>query len=619
MDGPPDEKKVFALISVVGTSRDRLRQAIDGLRQIHNRWQGSNSTSINLIAQITALKSNLGNMEDWLNNAIHDLHPHLLSDLAVLMTSCGLLVRHLDSLIRRLRQPDYEAVDIAITLKYAVASRSMEKLRQVAQHQNDAVTLLLAACKCHVSAQRKILLHKSRQIRKEDVSSLRTLARSTRWNGGCINFLSQVSRIIQWLRFLFHMKLRRSHIDRSLTPTEEEYDTAAAVIRSEAIDRALQEEATTIRRETKLVMVGHINSGKELIMHQMNVLYADGYYSKEQRKAHRYAVRSTVRLLIHAIIDLLKDTGINLPSHLNEHFAVILHEVETVNQQHLTPNAVVAVQNIWACPEFSTVYTRNFEIDFPQYASYFAHEIERIADAKYIPNEADIIRLNHSIRGIKELRFTWDELDVHLFNINGYVTQQFQNRWFHQLENATSLVYSIDVSQYDRPYLGQSSQSVLQEDFISFESWVNSPKFENSSIILLLNNFSRFRDKLAYSPLTTFFPDYKPSGDDPETSARQYLLKRFKALNRQNLSIYSFWVDLDLSDNQHLYAAVKKTLQHIQQRRARTEVLNANESSLGIESRSSLGISKVLSRSRSGPLLRSKASYSSRITDAQDV
>lgn len=146
-DTPPDEKKVYALVSAVGTNRDRLRQGIDELRQIHNRWKNSNGTSINLIAQLTALKSNLGNMQDWLNYAIDDLHPQLLSDLDVLLASCGLLVRHLDILIARLKQPDHDALDFAIKLKYAVGSRSMERLRKVAQRQNDAVTLLLAACK----------------------------------------------------------------------------------------------------------------------------------------------------------------------------------------------------------------------------------------------------------------------------------------------------------------------------------------------------------------------------------------------------------------------------------------------------------------------------------------
>ena len=146
-DASPDEKRVYTLISAVGSNLDRLRYSIDGLRQIHDRWKGSNGTSINLIAQLTALRSNLGSMQDWLTYAVNDLHPQLLSDLDVLMTSCGLLVRHLDILNSRLEQPDHDAMDFATKLKYVVGGKSMERLQKVAKRQNDAVTLLLAACK----------------------------------------------------------------------------------------------------------------------------------------------------------------------------------------------------------------------------------------------------------------------------------------------------------------------------------------------------------------------------------------------------------------------------------------------------------------------------------------
>lgn len=400
---------------------------------------------------------------------------------------------------------------------------------------------------------------------------------------------------------MFHLKLARHEVDRDLTPTGEEYESAAAAIRSDAIDRALQEEATTLRRETKLVITGDLSSGKELVVHQMKVLYAEGYHSSEQRASYRYAVRSTVRLLIQSIIDLLKDTGINLPTELNQHFAILLHEVETVDAQRITPEAVLATEIIWTCPEFSTIYVRNFEIDFPQYAPYFAQEVSRIARKDYVPSDADIIRLNRDPRGVKELRFHWDELDVHLFNINGYIPDQFRKRWLHQLENATCFIYTVDVSHYDRPYPEQTTESLLLHDFAWFESWANSPIFANSSIILLLNNFSQFREKLSYSPLHTFFPDYKPSETDPETSARQYILRRFKDVNRSQLSIYSFWVDLDMGDNQQLYAALKKTLQHIQQRKARTDVWDANSTTMDSGSRLPSGL---LSRSRSGTLSR---------------
>jgi guanine nucleotide-binding protein G(i) subunit alpha len=467
----------------------------------------------------------------------------------------------------------------------------------------------------HASAQRKILLHKTRQIRKDDAKSLKILARSSKVNGGCISALTHVSRMIQWLRGLFYLKV--SQQESELMPTEEDYDFEAAAIRSEAIDRTLQDDATSLRRETKLVLMGSITSGKELIMHQMKVLYADGYYSTEERRTYCYAVRSTLRLLIHSIIDLLKDTGINLPKELNQHFAILLHEVETVDMQQPTPESVKAIEKLWTSPEFSTLYIRNFEIDFPQYASYFAQESSRIASPDYIPSEADIIRLNQSHRGIKELRFKWDELDVHLFNIHGYIPEHFRKRWFHQLEGATSLVYTVDVSQYDRPYLGQPTSSQLLDDFATFESWASNEKFANSSIILLLNNYTRFREKLPYSPLEGFFPDYVLNEADPETSARQYILRRFKDMNRNGLSIYSFWVDLEFSDNQPLYAALKNTLQHIQQQRARNGVWNGSMTTMSSGSRSGTGLASKLLRSRSGTLDRKGAGSSgSRITSS---
>lgn len=417
--------------------------------------------------------------------------------------------------------------------------------------------------------------------------------------------LTQVSAMIQWFRYLYYIKLLRNEPEHA--PTEEDYEIAAANIRSAAIDRALQQDATTLRRETKLVMMGALSSGKELIMNQMKILYADGYYPVEERKPYTYAVRSTVRLLIHSIIDLLKDTGISLPSELNQQFAILLHEVETVTVPQITTEAVKAVQAIWTCPEFSTLFVQNFEIDFPQYAPYFAQEIARIATDDYIPSEADMMRLNKAFGGIKELRFNWDELDIHLFNINGYIPSNFHKRWLHQLDGATSLVCTIDVSRYDQPYLGQATESQLLEDFANFETWAASETFSNSSVILLLNNFTRFREKLPYSPLDTFFSDYAPSETDPETSARQYILKRFKAANRNHLSIYSFWVDLDLSDNTHLYAALKKTLQHIQQRKAREEVWNVSNTTMGSGTRSATGLAGKLIPTRSGTSSRKRS------------
>lgn len=593
-DTVAEEKGEYALIYAVASNMDRLRQSINALRQIHDRWKDGNGVFINLIAQLTALKSHLGEMQDWMNYSIKDMHPHLLKDMELLMVSCGVLVRNLDDLVYSLRQ-DHNNTDWAIKLKYSVGSRTINRLRNVAKRQTEAVTLLLAACKCHATAQKKILLHKSRQIRQEDASSMSTLVRASKWNGRCMRTLTQVSRMIQWFRYVFYIKLfGKQHRE---PPTEQDYLDAAAAMRSEAIDRTLEEDAASLRHETKLVLFGSLHSGKDLIMRQMKTLYADGY-PQEERREYIHSVRSTIRVLEHAIIDLLKDTGINLGQSLNQDFAILLHEVETLSPNKITPAAANAISNIWQSSQFSELFLKNFEIDFPQYSPYFAQEIHRIASPDYLPSEADIIRLNKSLRAIEELRFTWDDIPLHIFNISGFVPMQFRKRWIHQLEKPTALIYTVDVSTYDRAFYGQSTESQLLEDFATFESWANSPKFSTSSIILLLNNFTRFRGKLQHSPLKTFFPDFEGSGEDPETDARQYILRRFKDVNRNRLSIYSFWVDLDMSDNQHLYAALKKTLQHIHQRKARSEVWEANSQARSSRS----GLLNNNNKSTTGPL-----------------
>jgi guanine nucleotide-binding protein G(i) subunit alpha len=400
------------------------------------------------------------------------------------------------------------------------------------------------------------------------------------------------------------MKIARNDFDGTVTPTDEEYEHIAALNRSEAIDRALQREATSLRHETKLVLVGNTHSGKELIMHQLKVLFAEGYDSTDERLKYRPAIYQVLKALMSSITHLLKDTGVTLSTELTHDFAILLHELDA-GKDGISSDAVKAITRIWSCPEFSKLYVRNFEIDFPQYAPYFAQEASRIGEENYVPNEADIIRLNRSGGGINETRFNWDELDVHLFNIKGYVPQHFRERWFHQLEDATAVIFTVDVSLYNKPSPERPSESILVHEFEGFSQWVNRPGFAKSTVILILNNFTRFVSKMAYAPLEKLFPDYVRNESDPELSARQYILRRFKNMNHQCLSIYSFWVDLDSSDNQHLYGALKKALSQVQARKAQEQAWCEGLSATTDSDRPStnglsVALSPTRSRSRSG-------------------
>lgn len=64
-----------------------------------------------------------------------------------------------------------------------------------------------------------------------------------------------------------------------------------------------------------------------------------------------------------------------------------------------------------------------------------------------------------------------------------------------------------------------------------FESIANSQWFSKSAIILFLNKIDLFKQKIAYSPITKYFPDYR---DDPRDAkkASKYFQDRFTSLNR---------------------------------------------------------------------------------------
>jgi len=116
----------------------------------------------------------------------------------------------------------------------------------------------------------------------------------------------------------------------------------------------------------------------------------------------------------------------------------------------------------------------------------------------------------------------------------------------------------------------------MMESLVLFDSVVNSRWFMRTSIILFLNKVDLFKQKLARSPLSNYFPDY--SGGNDVNRAAKYLLWRFNHVNRAHLNLYPQYVILrfsnavgdanefsltqatDTSNIRLVFAAVKETI-----------------------------------------------------------
>ncbi len=76
-----------------------------------------------------------------------------------------------------------------------------------------------------------------------------------------------------------------------------------------------------------------------------------------------------------------------------------------------------------------------------------------------------------------------------------------------------------------------TSQNQMHEAMMLFESLVNGEWFKNKPIILFLNKIDLFREKIAVSPVSTHFPEYKGKDTDAD-AAGEYFANRFRAINR---------------------------------------------------------------------------------------
>ncbi len=148
-------------------------------------------------------------------------------------------------------------------------------------------------------------------------------------------------------------------------------------------------------------------------------------------------------------------------------------------------------------------------------------------------------------------------LSLHMFDVR--LDRSERKKWIHQFEDAVSIVFFVDLNQYDDVLLEESSQNRLMETLVLFDSVVNSYWFRRTSIVLLFCNAGRFKEKLRSKPLGDYFSDY--SGGNDINRAARYLFWRFSLVNRRCLNLYPHLCEPSDDSNMRLVkSAVKETI-----------------------------------------------------------
>uniref|UniRef100_A0A9J7YQY6 Guanine nucleotide-binding protein subunit alpha n=1 Tax=Cyprinus carpio carpio TaxID=630221 RepID=A0A9J7YQY6_CYPCA len=351
---------------------------------------------------------------------------------------------------------------------------------------------------------------------------------------------------------------------------------------NDEIERQIRRDKKEARRELKLLLLGTGESGKSTFIKQMRIIHGTGY-SEEDRRGFTKLVYQNIFTSLQAMIWAMDTLQIHYKYEHNKANANIVREVD-VEKVFLFVNPYVdAIRSLWNDPGIQECYDRRREYQLSDSTKYkrerlspnkdlcfrtvkcslFVHSylnsLDRIADPSYVPTQQDVLRVRVPTTGIIEYPFDLQSVIFRMVDVGGQRSER--RKWIHCFENVTSIMFLVALSEYDQVLVESDNENRMEESKALFRTIITYPWFQNSSVILFLNKKDLLEEKIMFSHLVDYFPEYDGPQRDAQ-AAREFILKMFVDLNPDSEKIiYShFTCATDTENIRFVFAAVKDTI-----------------------------------------------------------
>ncbi|OBT78646.1 hypothetical protein VF21_02237 [Pseudogymnoascus sp. 05NY08] len=549
-----DPLTIIGAAASIASIVDLLGKTVGTLHTLRSRWKEADFTFVNLVAQLIALKSALSKLQEWMDTDVDEPHHQLVMDLEASVTCCRMLVRRIDSEVEDLQEKSGTGLDAQSKIKLLMKNGTLEELQKMVDRQTGALTLLLTVWNYKAIGEQKMMLEKPSTRRvikrvKDDASSLYVQPDSMSIYSRCTDNLSKISKMFEFDRELFVSKVYEKVLLGSLKDTVEnirqkQQRPGVMVSREERdrgliIERDIKTHAVRLKRESRVLLLGE-HDCVQVFIKNMKIIHGDGF-TNDDRRMYKEVVMKHMMRVMEGMVLVQKNGDTDLDNAARIQAELLSQEIEAIQagDGKITIEGAGAIQVLW-----KDILKRDlkYEAYIPDSSSYFIEEIQRIAQEDYLPTDADILKLGGVTPDkprVQEHRLTMGQLSLHMFDADSQRSER--RKWIHQFEGCISIAFFVDLSRYDEHPPGEPDQNHMMDSLLLFDSVINSHWFRRASIILLLCNVGRFKEKLLSKPLVDYFPDC-PSGSTFNGSAK-YILWRFNQLNRGNLNLYQHLCD----------------------------------------------------------------------------
>ncbi|XP_063703068.1 guanine nucleotide-binding protein G(q) subunit alpha isoform X1 [Culicoides brevitarsis] len=327
---------------------------------------------------------------------------------------------------------------------------------------------------------------------------------------------------------------------------------------NQEIERQLRRDKRDARRELKLLLLGTGESGKSTFIKQMRIIHGSGY-SDEDKRGFIKLVYQNIFMAMQSMIRAMELLKIQYSIPSNSENAELIRGVDFETVTTFEPPYVQAIKDLWGDSGIQECYDRRREYQLTDSAKYYLMEIDRVAAINYLPTEQDILRVRVPTTGIIEYPFDLEEIRFRMVDVGGQRSER--RKWIHCFENVTSIIFLVALSEYDQILFESENENRMEESKALFKTIITYPWFQHSSVILFLNKKDLLEEKIMYSHLVDYFPEY----DGPQRdaiAAREFILRMFVDLNPDSEKIiYShFTCATDTENIRFVFAAVKDTI-----------------------------------------------------------
>ncbi|XP_043577246.1 guanine nucleotide-binding protein G(q) subunit alpha [Chiloscyllium plagiosum] len=324
------------------------------------------------------------------------------------------------------------------------------------------------------------------------------------------------------------------------------------------IERQLRRDKRDARRELKLLLLGTGESGKSTFIKQMRIIHGSGY-SDEDKRSYTKLVYQNIFTAMQSMIRAMETLKIQYKYEQNKANAQLIREVDVEKVASFNSPYPSAIKTLWNDPGIQECYDRRREYQLSDSTKYYLSDLDRISDPAYLPTQQDVLRVRIPTTGIIEYPFDLQSIIFRMVDVGGQRSER--RKWIHCFENVTSIMFLVALSEYDQVLVESDNENRMEESKALFRTIITYPWFQNSSVILFLNKKDLLEEKIMYSHLVDYFPEFDGPQRDAQ-AAREFILKMFVDLNPDSDKIiYShFTCATDTENIRFVFAAVKDTI-----------------------------------------------------------